>query len=231
MTTETKTAKRYRVDDNGFLVSPDAWDDEFAVVTAPSVGIATGLTAEHWAVIRFIRQAYEDTGMVPLVYVTCMNFRMRLKDLKRLFPAGYHRGACRLAGVAYWVSQSQQWIQAAPPAAAPARAGEPARRYRTDTLGFLLDPTDWDRNFALSAAAELGMTGGLTDEHWSVIGYLRDMFDRDGILPTLYETCEDNGLELEDLRRLFPDGYHRGAVKLAGLRFWKAAPQRSRPSS
>ena len=38
------------------------------------------------------------------------------------------------------------------------------------------------------------------------------------VVPTVYEACADNGLELEDLEQLFSDGYHRGAVKLAGLR-------------
>jgi tRNA 2-thiouridine synthesizing protein E len=226
MTTETKTAKSYRVDENGFLLSPDDWDEEFAVATAPSVGITTGLTSEHWEVIRFIRNVNQETGMVPLVYVTCMNFKMRLKDLRRLFPAGYHRGACRLAGAGYWTAQSQQWIEAKPPEAAERPATTLPRHYRVDTLGFLLDPADWDEDFALATAADLGMATGLDDEHWQVIRYLRDVWHRDGILPTLYETCEENGLELDDLRRLFPDGYHRGAVRLAGLRFWKAAPHR-----
>ena len=228
MSTQTNAAKGYRVDDNGFLISPEDWDEDFAIATAGAVGINGPLTSEHWSVIRFIRDAFAGTGMVPLVYVTCMSLKMRVKDLERLFPAGYHRGACRLAGVAYWTPQSQQWIEAA--AAAPARReAEPApERYRTDTLGFLLDPTEWDRDFAVATAATLGMADGLTADHWQVIDSLREVWSRDGILPTLYETCEDNGLEIEDLRRLFPDGYHRGAVRIAGLRFWKAAPRRAR---
>ncbi len=37
-------------------------------------------------------------------------------------------------------------------------------------------------------------------------------------VPTVYETCEENRIEIEDLEALFPDGYHRGAVKISGLR-------------
>ena len=218
---------KYRVDDDGFLTSPSDWDEGFAIANARSAGIKGGLTDEHWTVIRFIRDTFEERGMVPLVYVTCMNFKMRLKDLKRLFPAGYHRGACRLAGVAYWTAQSQQWVEGKPPAAAerPSDAAHPLRGYRTDTLGFLLDPADWDRGFAEATAAALKMPGGLTAEHWRIIDHLRAVHARDGVLPTLYATCEDNGLELSDLQRLFPDGYHRGAVRLAGLRFWRGRPQ------
>jgi tRNA 2-thiouridine synthesizing protein E len=224
MTQRTFTT-RYAVDDDGFLLYPEDWDEDFAIASAASAGIADGLTDKHWAVIRFIRDVYEKDGMVPLVYVTCMNFKMRLKEFKRLFPAGYHRGACRLAGTAYWTAQSQQWIEGHPPIAAARSADtvHPLRAYRTDTIGFLLDAADWDRRFAEATAAELGMPGGLTEEHWRIIEYLREAHARTGVLPTLYATCEDNDLELADLQRLFPDGYHRGAVRLAGLRFWRAA--------
>jgi tRNA 2-thiouridine synthesizing protein E len=225
MSPDTTTAKRYHVDTNGFLTSPDEWDEQFAVTHARSAGIEGGLTDEHWTVIRFIRKAFEETGMVPLAYVTCTNLDIGISDLKRLFPAGYHRGVCRLAGVAYWTAQSQQLTEHTPSTAAEVGSAAPAPRYRTDMLGFLHDPADWDREFALATAAELGMVGGLTPEHWKVIDYLREVHEREGILPTLYETCDDNGLEIDDMRRLFPDGYHRGAVRLAGLRFWKATPR------
>jgi tRNA 2-thiouridine synthesizing protein E len=32
------------------------------------------------------------------------------------------------------------------------------------------------------------------------------------------ETCEANSIEIDEFATLFPDGYHRGAVKIAGLR-------------
>jgi tRNA 2-thiouridine synthesizing protein E len=48
--------------------------------------------------------------------------------------------------------------------------------------------------------------------------FLRQRFATNNIVPTVYETCEANHIELEELQRLFPDGYHRGAVKLGGLR-------------
>jgi hypothetical protein len=37
-------------------------------------------------------------------------------------------------------------------------------------------------------------------------------------VPTVYETYEDTGVERDLLERLFPDDYHRGLVKIAGLR-------------
>jgi len=60
--------------------------------------------------------------------------------------------------------------------------------------------------------------GGLTDAHWTVIRFLRDDFVKRGAVPTVIECCEANGIGLDDLERLFPDGYHRGVLKIAGLR-------------
>jgi tRNA 2-thiouridine synthesizing protein E len=37
-------------------------------------------------------------------------------------------------------------------------------------------------------------------------------------VPTVYETCEDTDVERDLLERLFPDDYHRGLVKIEGLR-------------
>jgi len=216
MPTMTKAHKTYEVDSRGFLVRPEEWDEQFAERTAPEVGITTGLTEEHWRVIRFVRAAFEKHRQVPLVYVTCVNNKLKSRDLKRLFPAGYHRGACRLAGVSYRTDYYSFWIDAEE---LEAQARPATAEYRVDAFGFLIDPAEWDPRFAINKARELKMPDGLTAKHWRIIHYLRDAFTSTGELPTVTTTCEDNGLDLEDLWRLFPDGYHRGAVKVAGLRF------------
>lgn len=210
------TDRVYTIDARGFLVRPDDWDEEFAVRTAPEVGISDGLTDEHWRVIRFVRETFERHQQVPLVHVTCINNGLKARDLKRLFPAGYHRGVCRLAGVSYrtgfysfWVDKEQLAAETAPP----------PKEYRVDVFGFLMDPAQWDETFAIHKARELKMPNGLTPDHWRIIRYLRDVYATTGDLPNVTTTCEANDLEIVDLARLFPDGYHRGAVKLAGLRF------------
>lgn len=45
-----------------------------------------------------------------------------------------------------------------------------------------------------------------------------EIYEEHKRVPTVYVTCEDTGVELDLLERLFPDGYHRGLVKIAGLR-------------
>jgi tRNA 2-thiouridine synthesizing protein E len=50
------------------------------------------------------------------------------------------------------------------------------------------------------------------------IDSLRGIVAKKGVVPTIYETCEDNSTETDAREGLFPDGYRRGAVKIAGLR-------------
>jgi len=208
--------REYKVDSKGFLMDPNDWDKNFAEGMAPGIGITDGLTSQHWKVISFLRNSFESMNTCPLVYVACRENDLGLGDIKRLFPAGYLRGACKLAGVTHreaylkyvWQEHNFQ---------------HHLSRYRNssyeiDDLGFLTNPDDWDENFALRQAYEMGMPNLLTDKHWRIIRFLRDRYRVTGEVPTIYETCEINSLKLEDLERLFPDGYHRGAVKIAGLK-------------
>lgn len=65
---------------------------------------------------------------------------------------------------------------------------------------------------------KINIEGKLTEKHWAVINCLRQRFKKDKTVLTIYETCEANQIDMAELERLFPDGYHRGAVKIAGLR-------------
>jgi len=209
----TLKGKSYETDDAGFLLDFRAWNEAFAEGMAADVGIKGKLTERHWQVIRFIRSTVEEHRQCPLVYVTCRANGLRLRELQQLFPAGYLRGACRLAGVTYKEGFLNTWLPE-PEKSAPGSD----KVYRVDVRGFLVDPAEWDEQYAVCRAHELKMVEPLTPRHWQVIHYLRTKFKETGTIPTIYDTCSDNGMELEELERLFPDGYHRGAVKLAGLR-------------
>ncbi|MCK4606120.1 MAG: TusE/DsrC/DsvC family sulfur relay protein [candidate division Zixibacteria bacterium] len=220
MDTLTLNDKVYHVDSGGFLLNYDDWDEDFAEGMAPSVGIREGLVKEQWNVIYFIRHSFRELGKCPLVYQTCKMNGLRLKDLAELFPGGYLRGACKLAGVTYkegYVGQAAlSTFEADSDMGAIAPADE--KTYEIDVRGFLVNPENWDARYAVFKAHDLKMPGGLSESHWNIIHFLRDRFVKNGTVPTVYETCGDNGIDLEELERLFPDGYHRGAVKIAGLR-------------
>lgn len=208
--------KSYELDSEGFLVDFELWDEDFADALGPRVKIANRLTDKHWDVIRYIRRIFEAECRCPLIYETCRANGLNLASFKNLFPTGYLRGACRLAGITY----VEGYIGRICEGTVIGTAGwkEVNKVYPVNGFGFLVDAYLWDRQFAELKAFELKMPDHLTDDHWQVIRFLRDYYDKNYRVPSIYETCEANDLELEDLEKLFPDGYHRGAVKIAGLR-------------
>jgi tRNA 2-thiouridine synthesizing protein E len=82
--------------------------------------------------------------------------------------------------------------------------------------GFLARPEDWSEDVA-RAYGRLENIPDLTDDHWKVIYYLRDYYDRFKISPMIRKLCKDTGLNLKEIERLFPSGPAKGACKLAGL--------------
>lgn len=207
--------RTYTIDGDGFIADFDSWDENFARGMASSIGIVDRLSEVHWRVIRFIREQYKKSGKCPQVYETVRMNELQLEELKILFPAGYLRGACRLAGITYKEGYLEQsWVE---DSGGRDRTAETGKTYEIDVRGFLINPSQWDRTFALHRAWEMKMPK-LIDKHWQVIEFLRRRFLADHSVPNIYETCEANHIEIEELRRLFPEGYHRSAVKLAGLR-------------
>lgn len=91
--------RELEVNEEGFLVHPEEWDDELAIFLAKvEEGIDT-LTEEHWTVIRFIRSHYEEKQSAPMVRAVCKTTGLPLKRVYELFPSGPAKGACKLAGL------------------------------------------------------------------------------------------------------------------------------------
>jgi len=210
----------YQVDDQGFLLDPLSWNENFAEGTAKGCGISE-LTSEHWDIIRYLRDSFEQNGECPTVYATSKASGLRPQELQRLFPTGYHRGVCRIAGIHY---RSSRMPKRAHPSENVAGAWTLSsdKVYDVDVRGFLIDPESWDKNYATYRAMEMKIPEGrLNQDHWRVIECLRESYQQEKRVPTIYEICEKCDLELEAFEALFPTGYHRGAVKIAGLRFVK----------
>ena len=208
--------KTFETDDQGFLIDHEKWDEDFSHAMAEKLDIPKGLGDSHWKVIRFIRENFEQRGKCPLVYQTCKMTGISLQELKVLFPTGYLRGACKIAGLTYREGYLDH--TAIPVHLAEGSDYAPEKTYQVDIRGFLVYPDSWDPQWAFYKAHEMNMKEPMTDGHWKVIYFLRDSFRENGVVPTIYETCQANDIELEYLELLFPDGYHRGAVKIAGLR-------------
>lgn len=221
-TLETKN-KTYLLDDDGFLLDPLQWGEDFAEGMAPQLGLTDRLSPSHWNVLRFIRATYLETGSCPIVLKTCKAHELHLKELKRLFPCGYQRGACKLAGVSFMAEGICSPLYPRPEI--PTRPISFDKRvYRVNVQGFLIDPNEWDEEYALFKARELGIPSPLNEEQWQLIKYLRSEFGKNLEIPTVYATCAAVGIDIDALAELFPCGYHRGAVKIAGLSLAVKAP-------
>ena len=209
----TFKGEAYSLDDHGFLDPPDQWDERFAEGMAKMVGIRSGLTERHWELINYLRHKFVEEKTVPVVVLACADNGMRLSELRSLFPTGFHRGACKIAGINYrfmydlnlWLTY-ETWAPLKP-------------RYPLDSLGFLENPESWDEDFVDALMGQLDPPATPTDRHLQVIGYLRDYFAVNRLIPTVFEACTANDLTLEELRELFPAGYRRGACRMAGLPF------------
>ena len=86
------------VNEHGFLVKPELWNDAVALVLANSVGVSA-LTPEHWKVVRYLRQHWLDHRLPPMVRKLCKQTGVPLKRIYELFPSGPAKGACKVAGM------------------------------------------------------------------------------------------------------------------------------------
>ncbi len=197
--------KDYLVDEHGYLAPPEQWDEDFALGMAKTLKFDSGLTEPHWRIIRYLRRKFVEEKSIPLVAHVCLDNDIDISELRVLFPTGYHRGACRIAGLNY------RYLPAPPPPRLPA--------YKLDELGFLADYRDWNVDFVEHMMKEMG-GGAPSEKHWDVIRYLRDYYENHHDIPTVYEACEANNLSHKKLLELFPEGYRRGACRLAGLPFF-----------
>lgn len=210
--------KVYEVDEHNVLYDFNKWDEDFATGLAEMLNMDLPLTRKHWDVIYFIRNTFKQTNECPLVYKTCKANNLKYNDLKYLFPTGYQRGACLLSGILYF-DPALYYISDEQISSKEKDAQKITEKvYRVDVSGFLIDPSEWDETFALNKAYEISNQKKLSEKQWKIIYYLRDSFKKNNAIPTVYDCCEANQTELEELEILFPRGYHRGAIKIAGLR-------------
>lgn len=95
---------RYETDTEGYLVHLDDWRPELAQAMAAKEGVP--LTDEHWQVINFLREYYQEFGIAPSVRVLVRTIGERLGSdkakssyLYQLFPEGPAKQACKYAGL------------------------------------------------------------------------------------------------------------------------------------
>ena len=92
------------VDEEGYLLNTEDWEPEVAEVFAKQDNC--DLTAEHWEIIKFLREYYEEYQIAPAVRVLTKAVGRKLgpakgnsKYLYGLFPYGPGKQANRYAGL------------------------------------------------------------------------------------------------------------------------------------
>ncbi len=96
--TDKKPVALPQTDEEGFLTKGDIWTEEVAGLLA-QILIPGELTEDHWRVINYLRQYYQDVGSVPPVRKLARDTGISLRELKALFPDGVTKDACRIAGI------------------------------------------------------------------------------------------------------------------------------------
>lgn len=91
-------------DNEGYLIEPQEWDENLAKQIAKNEKIE--LTEQHWVIINFIRDYYEDFQSVPELRKTLAHLKEKQgenlatrKFVYKLFPYGYGQQACKIAGM------------------------------------------------------------------------------------------------------------------------------------
>ena len=90
--------QQIEVDEDGFLLNPDTWNEDVARYFCKEEGIDE-LNDDHWKVIKYLRDYFFQFGIAPMVRKLCKDTGFSLKGIYELFPTGPAKGACKLAGL------------------------------------------------------------------------------------------------------------------------------------
>jgi TusE/DsrC/DsvC family sulfur relay protein len=91
--------KKIELNEEGFMVHPEEWNEDIALVLAVEEEGLESLSDDHWKVIQYIRDYYLEKNLAPMVRKVCKNSGFSLKYIFELFPSGPAKGACKIAGL------------------------------------------------------------------------------------------------------------------------------------
>ena len=96
--------KSLETDEEGYLANLNDWEKEVATVMAEAEDLE--LSDDHWEIINFLREYYEEYQIAPAVRVLTKAVCKILgadkgnsKYLYELFPYGPAKQACKFAGL------------------------------------------------------------------------------------------------------------------------------------
>ena len=98
------SGKSYETDEEGYLINLADWNEDVAAFLAQQEGV--NMTEQHWEVINFLRDYYNEYQIAPAVRVLTKAIGKQFgeekgnsKYLYELFPYGPAKQACKIAGL------------------------------------------------------------------------------------------------------------------------------------
>ena len=96
--------EQFDADEEGYITDISVWNEGLAALIAEDEKI--DLTEEHWEVVNFLREYYDEYQIAPAVRVLTKAVGKKLgkdkgnnKYLYTLFPYGPAKQACKIAGL------------------------------------------------------------------------------------------------------------------------------------
>lgn len=96
---------QYVRDIEGYLVAPEDWNEQFARVLAEEENLE--LTDQYWPILCFMREYWQENKVAPdvrhvvqyLADIHGYDKKEAKQYLFNLFPYGYVKQACKIAGM------------------------------------------------------------------------------------------------------------------------------------
>jgi TusE/DsrC/DsvC family sulfur relay protein len=96
--------KSYETDEEGYLVNLTEWNEDVGAALAVTESVT--MTEQHWEVVNFLRDYYNEFQIAPAVRVLTKAIGKKLgpekgnsQYLYELFPYGPAKQACKIAGL------------------------------------------------------------------------------------------------------------------------------------
>jgi len=86
------------LDEDGFLVNLDQWNEDVARYLAKEEGVDE-LNEDHWKLVNYLKGYFAEYGIAPMVRKMTKESGYSLKEIYDLFPSGPAKGACKIAGL------------------------------------------------------------------------------------------------------------------------------------
>ncbi len=85
-----------------------------------------------------------------------------------------------------------------------------------DPDGFMLEPGLWNDAVASAIAREEGIDE-MSEEHWKIVNFIREYWKEHDLAPPVRLVCQQCGVSVRQIYKLFTSGPARGACRVAGL--------------